>query len=84
MGGKNHIKSFIRTFRKYGHRLRKIFPIIRDFATKQTTVQKILSKEKTFSVITKANLAFSLILVDISHLKEFYIFRLKKEGVVHL
>ncbi|EIE00681.1 hypothetical protein LEP1GSC185_0082 [Leptospira licerasiae serovar Varillal str. VAR 010] len=36
MGDKNHIKSFIRIFRKYGQRLRKIFPIVRDFASKQT------------------------------------------------
>lgn len=84
MGDKNHTKRFIPTFRKYGQRLRKIFPIIRDFASKQTTVQKILSKERSFSVITKASFVFSLILVDISHLKEFYIFRLKKEGEVHL
>ncbi|TGK36518.1 hypothetical protein EHO65_17110 [Leptospira andrefontaineae] len=84
MGDKNHIKRFIRTLCKYGQKFWKIFPIICDFASNQTTKQKILSKERNFSVITKANIAFSLILVDISHFGEFYIFRLKKEGEVHL
>ncbi|TGM17070.1 hypothetical protein EHQ81_00740 [Leptospira selangorensis] len=58
MGDKNHIKSFIRTFRKYRQRLQKIFPIIRDFASKQTTVQKILSKERTFPLSRRRILCF--------------------------
>ncbi|TGN04155.1 hypothetical protein EHR06_00275 [Leptospira dzoumogneensis] len=58
MGDKNHTKSFIRIFRKHGQRLLKIFPIIRDFASKQTTKQKILSKERTFPLSRRQLMCF--------------------------
>lgn len=51
-------KSFIQAFQEYGQKLRKIFPIIRDFASKQSAMQKILSKERSFPLSRRHMLRF--------------------------